>query len=280
MRRSASKRAANQQNSQDFLLRHVGQPGLASSLKIHKGLLTRAMYGSMGMNLHSHENDYSFSLRTIMSEPALRRTGDEPEVDRRTHILDAAERSFVRAGFHRTTMQDVAAEAGMSPGNLYRYFPSKDALVAGLCERDRAGLSEEFREVREAGGDFLSAFRELGHRHFKDQMCDKAKLCLEIWAEATRNPDVATLQTEFDRGLEDQFIAAFDAAKAAGAVPVSLDTRFVASIVSKLADGLFVRRATATDFDPEREVAEVFAVIAALLRGDIAPPDQARESEG
>ena len=30
-----------------------------------------------------------------------------------------------------TTIQDVAREAGMSPGNLYRYFASKDAIVAG-----------------------------------------------------------------------------------------------------------------------------------------------------
>jgi len=214
-----------------------------------------------------------------MSEAALQKAGDEPEVDRRTHILDAAERSFVRAGFHRATMQDVAAEAGMSPGNLYRYFPSKDALVAGLCERDRAGLAKEFAEVRESGADFLTAFRALGRRHFTDEMCGKSKLCLEIWAEATRNPAVATLQTDFDRGLNEQFIAAFEAAKQARAVDPSVDSRFVASIISKLADGLFVRRATATDFDPEREVSEVFAVIGALLKGDIAPPDAASSSE-
>jgi len=205
-----------------------------------------------------------------MSEQALRNETEEIAVDRRTHILDAAERSFTRAGFHRTTMQDVAAEAGMSPGNLYRYFASKDALVAGLCERDRGELSNEFAEVRRSGEDFLAAFRELGRRHFEDTMADKAKLCLEIWAEATRNPAVAALQTEFDRSLNEQFVAAFEAAKAAGAVHPDVDCRAVASIVSKLGDGLFVRRAVATDFDPEREIAEVFAVIGALLKGAIA----------
>src|SRR5215218_1785482 len=92
---------------------------------------------------------------------------DTPVVDRRSRILDAAERCFVRSGFHRTTMQDVAAEAGMSPGNLYRYFPSKDALVAGLCERDRVGLANEFAEIREHS-DFLAAFKDLGRRHFED----------------------------------------------------------------------------------------------------------------
>jgi AcrR family transcriptional regulator len=224
------------------------------------------------MNLHSHENDYSFSPQATMSEAALQQAGEEPEVDRRTHILNAAERCFTRAGFHRATMQDVATEAGMSPGNLYRYFSSKDALVAGLCERDRAGLAHEFAEVRESGADFIEAFRELGRRHFRDDMCGKAQLCLEIWAEATRNPKVAALQTEFDRGLDEQFVAAFEAAKAAGVIDPSVDSRFVASITSKLGDGLFVRRATAPDFDSEREVAEVFAVIGALLRGAIKAP--------
>jgi TetR/AcrR family transcriptional repressor of uid operon len=212
-----------------------------------------------------------------MSEPALQLPDEVP--DRRTQILDAAERSFVRAGFHRTTMQDVAAEAGMSPGNLYRYFPSKDALVAGLCERDRGQLAGEFAEVREAGANFMEAFKELGRRHFQDAESGKAKLCLEIWAEATRNPAIAALQTDFDRVLQEQFMAVFEAAKQAGAVHPSVDSRAVASIISKLGDGLFVRRAVAADFDAPREVAEVFDVICALVSGAVQFSSSPSDSE-
>jgi len=203
------------------------------------------------------------------------RIGDESVADRRAQILDAAERSFCRSGFHRTTMQDVAAEAGMSPGNLYRYFPSKDALVAGLCERDRVGLSREFMALGEAGGDFLAAFRALGRKHFEESNAAKAKLCLEIWAEATRNPAIAALQADFDRTLEDQLAATFERAKEAGRVHPAVNARAVASIVSKLGDGLFVRRAVAADFDPDREIGEVFALIEALLEGTIVIPDAA-----
>jgi TetR/AcrR family transcriptional regulator, repressor for uid operon len=212
-----------------------------------------------------------------MSEAAPQLPDEAP--DRHTHILNAAERSFVRAGFHRTTMQDVAAEAGMSPGNLYRYFPSKDALVAGLCERDRGQLAGEFAEVRDAGANFMEAFKELGRRHFENAESGKAKLCLEIWAEATRNPAIAALQTDFDRGLEEQFVAVFEAAKQAGAVHPSVDSRAVASIISKLGDGLFVRRAVAADFDAEREVAEVFDVICALVSGAVQFSDSSSGSE-
>ena len=205
--------------------------------------------------------------------------GDVSVADRRAQILDAAERSFCRSGFHRATMQDVAAEAGMSPGNLYRYFPSKDALVAGLCERDRLGLSQEFTALGAAGGDFLAAFHALGKKHFEDTNAGKARLCLEIWAEATRNPAIAALQADFDRTLEEQLAAAFERAKAAGRVNPAVNARAVASIVGKLGDGLFVRRAVAADFDPDREVGEVFAVIEALLEGTIAIPAAAAGQE-
>ena len=48
--------------------------------------------------------------------------------------------------------------------------------------------------------------------------------------------------------------------------------RAVASIIGKLGDGLFVRRAVAADFDAEREIGEVFAVICALLNGAVEFP--------
>src|SRR5215217_9634377 len=93
--------------------------------------------------------------------PLPSRPETDAVTDRRARILDAAERCFVRSGFHRTTMQDVAAEAGMSPGNLYRYFPSKDAIVAGLAERDRARVTADFAEIVGAN-DFVEGFRALG----------------------------------------------------------------------------------------------------------------------
>ena len=55
--------------------------------------------------------------------------------------------------------------------------------------------------------------------------------------------------------------------------------RAVASIISKLGDGLFVRRAVASDFDPEREIAEVFAVVGALLKGAVTFPGSVATKE-
>lgn len=214
-----------------------------------------------------------------MAEVGLRRETEEPSSERRTQILDAAGRQFSRAGFHRATMHDVAAEAGMSPGNLYRYFASKDALVAGLCERDRAELAEDFNTVHQHGGDCLAMLKHIGRKHFEQASPDKAKLCLEIWSEATRNPEVAALQTEFDRQVLEQLTGLLEGAKRTGAIAPSVNSRSAASILDKLAAGLFVRKATATDFEPDREIGEVFAVVEALLDGSIRFPDRASSPE-
>ena len=52
-------------------------------------------------------------------------------------ILEAAKACFVRSGFQGASMQQICAEGGMSPGALYRYFPSKEAIVEAICEADR-----------------------------------------------------------------------------------------------------------------------------------------------
>jgi TetR/AcrR family transcriptional regulator, repressor for uid operon len=199
---------------------------------------------------------------------------DTPIADRRSRILDAAERCFVRSGFHRTTMQDVAAEAGMSPGNLYRYFPSKDAIVAGLSERDRSRVARDFDTFDT--GDFMGSFVRLGRKHFEDEPRDKAILCLEIWAEAARNPTFAKLCADFEQEVVKSLTDMLQQAQESGDIPPTVDARAVAVLISTLADGLFVRRAIVPSFDAVREVPNVINLIGALIGGAVplncAPP--------
>ncbi len=193
---------------------------------------------------------------------------DESQSERRARILDAAERCFVRAGFHRTTMQDVAAEAGMSPGNLYRYFASKDAMVAGLAERDRAEVSRDFAGFIDVE-NFAEGFERLVRKHLRDEPREKAVLCLEIWAEATRDADFAELTNAFRREIGARMAGLFAEAQARGAIAAGVDSRALALLVLTLADGLFVRRAIARDFQPDREIAQFLAVIEAAFAGRI-----------
>ena len=93
-----------------------------------------------------------------------------------------------------------ARRPAISPGALYVYFDSKEALIAGICERDRAEFAERLAALADAP-DFLQALRELGEHYFVHQPAYKNLLCIEIGLESTRNPRVG----EIHRGV-DEFI--------------------------------------------------------------------------
>jgi AcrR family transcriptional regulator len=54
--------------------------------------------------------------------------------DTRARIMQTAEALFRRLGFAKTTVADIAAELGMSPANVYRFFSSKNAIVEAICK--------------------------------------------------------------------------------------------------------------------------------------------------
>src|SRR6188474_1076875 len=89
----------------------------------------------------------------LRRDKSMNQLNIQRQADRRDEILSAAQRCFVRSGFHQTSMQEICAEAGMSAGNLYRYFPSKEAIIAGIAERDRADAAEQFAAV--GNGNFF-----------------------------------------------------------------------------------------------------------------------------
>ena len=122
----------------------------------------------------------------------------ETQHARRAHILDAAERCIANAGFHRTTMQDICRAAAISPGALYVYFDSKEALIAGISERDRQEFAERLEALADAP-DFMQALRALGEQYFLEDAAKDHRMSIDIGLESTRNPRVGEIFRRFDR---------------------------------------------------------------------------------
>ena len=207
---------------------------------------------------------------TLVSLPAGRRL---PDAERRERIIEAAERAFVRNGFHAATMQHVAEEAGMSPGNLYRYFPSKEAIVEGLCEVDRgrrAGSFDAFADLMARNGDLTAAIRWGMREHVLSKPPEKARMIVEIWAEAGRNPRVAEITQKLDAEVLSGLERLTDAAKAVGAASPRLSSRFAARFFITYVAGLFKRIAVEPDFDPDAETDMAVRVLKALFAGKLS----------
>ena len=66
---------------------------------------------------------------------------------RRQQIIVAAKRVFSEKGFSKTTMEDIAREAELSPGTLYLYFKNKDELYASLSLRILQYLNIRLEDV-------------------------------------------------------------------------------------------------------------------------------------
>src|SRR5689334_23520521 len=69
--------------------------------------------------------------------------------DMRDRILDAALACIGRVGLTKTTLDDVAREAGCARGTLYRYFPGKQPLVAAVVDRKARRLGAELCRATE-----------------------------------------------------------------------------------------------------------------------------------
>ena len=161
----------------------------------------------------------------------------------------------------------------MSAGNLYRYFPSKEAIVEGLCLADQVGRSESFAALASAT-DLRAAMRAALREHVLGCAPEKARMIVEIWAESSRNARVAAFTRELDRDVIEGLVGLIDLAKSRGAAAAHLDARFAARVMSTLVAGLFKRKALEPSFDVKAESAVTLGVFEALFAGALTPSEE------
>lgn len=180
----------------------------------------------------------------------------------RQRVLDAAMACFARSGFHGASMQEVCAEAGMSPGALYRYFPSKVAIIAAIAEAERSRHVAFFERMAEAD-DPVEALAGIGIDTLEQMLAGpQAALCAEVMAEALRNADVREM---FDRNIREAraaVVSALQRGQVRGTVDPALDVETAVQLIMAMGDGLAVHQA----LDPTLTAARFRPVLQLLLR--------------
>jgi AcrR family transcriptional regulator len=157
-------------------------------------------------------------------------------------------------------MQAVCAEAGMSPGNLYRYFPSKEAIIAAIAERDLAQARADFAAVDQAP-DFFTGFAALGRQYLVERTDEDIALCLDILAEARRNPDVRRIHQTIQADVRAGLIAILRRAAERGQLRHDLDFDKIVTVLLALGDGFEARRAIDPSFDAESVIEIVLDLV-------------------
>ena len=105
-------------------------------------------------------------------------------------------------------MQDLARAAEMSAGNFYRYFPSKNAIVEAIIERELDVVRGEFSKVIEAD-DPLAAFRGMVRHRIETPDDCEGQIWVEMEAAAARRPEIAALFGRMEAEITRALVAVF-----------------------------------------------------------------------
>jgi AcrR family transcriptional regulator len=196
---------------------------------------------------------------------------------RQLQILDAATRCFARAGFHRTSMEDIVRESGLSPGAIYCYFRGKHEMVEAISAERHARDSALLEDFASAPGvrEGLERLSRALVRLLQDPAeKERRKVSIQFWAESLLDRKIRKVAA---RGLRqrDRLAAVLRQAQQAGELPPHLDVDSVSRLMLALLQGLILQQAWEPDLDLEAYAKTATAMIAAALF-PVQPPARTR----
>jgi TetR/AcrR family transcriptional repressor of uid operon len=185
---------------------------------------------------------------------------------RRQQILDAAAACFARRGFHQTTMQHICEEADLSPGAVYRYFPSKEAIIEAMSEY-RQKQNAELLEQAISKEETLDVMDELLRLFFIEredaELEASCALMIELVSECPRNDRIRASQKQVSAAVIAPFSDLIRGSQARGEIDASLDPDSVARIMLGLYQGFVMQKLV----DPNMDAKSYGKVMRALFDG-------------
>jgi len=196
---------------------------------------------------------------------------------RRTQILNAAVACFSRNGFHQTTMQDICREAGLSPGAVYRYFDSKEAMIGECCMRGQEGTAMAFEGATSQAGtqEVIAELADIFLGELANPEAPPAlRLHVQLWGESLRSPEILEGLTSNRAGVRQHLQAVVERGQGLGDVDPEADPEYLARVLLSAYDGLVLQKSLDPDLDIWRYVDAFKSLVAGVLSG----PRQAKRA--
>lgn len=193
---------------------------------------------------------------------------------KRQEILKAAAKRFRKTGFHQTSMQEICAETALGPGAVYRYFPSKDAIIEAMAEDERTEARAILSDLGETGNfdDVLQSIGKALNERYKNN--SDTGMMTEVYAEGLRNKHVGLLVRKSENEWIDGLTGLLQKAQANEQIDSTIDARHAALLLTAMWDGMIIRNAYHPD-DKSPELTLFFdAMLKKLLRKEGAAADK------
>ena len=197
----------------------------------------------------------------------MRKVDPVKHEQKRRQILGAAFRCFIRDGFRGASTTDICAEAGISPGHLYHYFPSKVAIIEAMIDMGLARAAAHFEKILAAPDviEALLADIEDSSLRFRPAQI----LNLDGLAEAARNPEFAKVIERHTTAVRRMWSDFLRQAQSQGRVDPELDPEATANILIALIDGSRAMPIRDPKLDIKQSVEHLRTMLVRFLR----PPE-------
>jgi TetR/AcrR family transcriptional regulator, repressor for uid operon len=206
----------------------------------------------------------------------MRKIDPEKHEKKRREILAAAEQCFVRSGFRGASISDICAAAKISPGHLYHYFSSKEAIIGAMTEARLEHAASRFSHMMKSSNAVTALLAELDRINI-GYARRRSVLVFDMLAEAGRNPMVGNILKEHSRQLRALLAKFLREAQERGHVDRSLDADMTAAILMSVVDGARGLRIRDSKLDMTKGLSLLKTLVARFLTptNDTAPPKPA-----
>ncbi|MFI5706628.1 TetR/AcrR family transcriptional regulator [Kribbella sp. NPDC051620] len=168
-------------------------------------------------------------------------TNAERSASRRREILAAASAMFATKGFHKSSLQEVAAAAGITPAGLLHHFGSKDQLLTELlAHRDASEIAEVNDPERPHGTAFLEHLADTADRNSDRRGLTQLYVVLSADGVTDEHPAQDYFRSRYD-GLRSMIADEIRLAQAAGDVAGDRDPQELATLIIAVMDGLQIQ---------------------------------------
>ncbi|GAA3586363.1 TetR/AcrR family transcriptional regulator [Kribbella ginsengisoli] len=168
-------------------------------------------------------------------------TNAERTASRRREILAAASAMFATKGFRNSSLQEVAAAAGITPAGLLHHFGSKDQLLTELlAHRDASEIAEVNDPERPHGTAFLEHLADTADRNSERRGLTQLYVVLSADGVTDEHPAQDYFRSRYD-GLRSMIADEIRLAQAAGEVAGDKDPQELATLIIAVMDGLQIQ---------------------------------------
>lgn len=198
-------------------------------------------------------------------------TRKERQEQTREQLVEAAARVFARRGYHRATVDEIAAEAGFTIGALYSNFETKEKLFLAIADRQVETRVSEISAVadaavgeREAGAEAAAQLRA-----FLEADPDWPLLFYEFWSLSVRNPELGDELAGRRDAIRDALAETLKRVAKHHGFNLRFPAPVLATAIAACLNGLAFERAADPDALPDKVFAEF---VTAVLGCAIAAP--------